>query len=1021
MAVLTRGRLPVRLTTLVGRDTEAGEVIRALDGSRLLTLTGPGGTGKTRLALAVAQAVAARDPARVLAWVELAPVSDPGIVAATVAMRLAVPETPGQDPVDAIAEQVGDDAVLLVLDNCEHVAALVADLAARLLAQCPACVILATSREHLGVEGERAWRVPPLTGATAVELFEDRARLVAPAFTVDPANHDLVRQICDRLDRLPLAIELAAARLRVLSVRQLAERIPDVFGVLTGGSRSAPARHQTLRATLDWSHDLLTPAERAVFRRLSVFAGGFTLAAAERVAADADIPEWSVLDLLTKLADKSLLRVDPERYQLLSVIREYAREQLAASGDADQAVRAHLSCYASCAEELSTAVERAVAGELEAALDQMDAEKPNFRAALDAAGQLADPVSALRIAGALGRYAYLRGHYAEVRRWLDVAVAFAAAGSSVAEPHDALRARALFGSGRLAHLQCDYGPAVERLDAALALYQALADSAGTAATLQALGSVAREQGEYARSAQLHAAGLELARAVGDKRAEASARGYLGFASWLQGDMARAEAECRVALSDFRNLGDAEGIAWSLLSLGVIARCGGDLPGSAAFLEESLALAESIGFREGIGWCLEQQGLIALAGGTAGSGPPDPAEAARLLRRSFAIHSELRDRWRMTSVLEDLAAACVTVPGKAVPAKTVPGKTVPAKVLAERAARLLGAAQAVRGSIGSALAPVEEAQHEETVAAATRVLGAAAFDAAWQRGLLAADPGADVHGDLAAGAGAGAYMVDGTDASPRQPAQRPAAERSGLRVRALGTAIVELGEVALTAADWGYAKPRELVFLLVTSVPLTREQLGAALWPDLSRQQLGNALHTALREVRRALGSAEWVVYAGGRYAFNRDRPFECDVDVFEAAMAEAGRARPLSAAIPALQRALTAYEGDFLAGMACGEWGLARREELRRRFESAMLAVGRLQAAAGRHQAAAGAFRRAIEHEPLNETAHRELMSCWEAMGETARAVRHYEELTALLRDRVGVAPAAETTALYERLASSPK
>ena len=1004
MAVLTRGRLPVRLTTLVGRDTEVGELIRALDGSRLLTLTGPGGTGKTRLALAAAQALAARDPARALAWVELAPVSDPGIVAATVAAGLAVPETPGQHPADAIAEHVGDDAVLLVLDNCEHVAEAVADLATRLLALCPACVILATSREQLGVEGERARRVPPLTDATAIELFEDRARLVTPAFTIDQANRELVRQVCDRLDRLPLAIELAAARLRVLSVRQLAERISDVFGVLTGGARSAPARHQTLRATLDWSHDLLTPAERAVFRRLSVFAGGFTLAAAERVTADADIPAWTILDLLAKLADKSLVRVEPERYQLLAIIRDYAREQLDASGDAGQAVRAHLSYYAGHAEELGSAVDLAVAGELEAVLDQMDVEKPNFRAALDAARRLTDPVAALRTAGALSRYAYLRGHYAEVRQWLDDAVGLVPsqavlpqAGAVEAEPHAELRARALLGSGRLAYLQCDYGPAVERLNAGLALYEVLADSAGTAATLQALGSVARERGEYARSAQLHASGLELARAAGDDRGQASARGYLGFASWLEGDLATAATECGVALAGFRQLGDVEGIAWSLLSLGVVARYRGDLPGSAALVDESLALAESIGFREGIAWCLEQQGLITLAGGAAGSGSPDPAAAARLLRRSFAIHSDLRDRWRMTSVLEDLAAVCVAAKA---------GEPA----LAQRAARLLGAAQALRDSIGSAMAPVEATQHERTVAVATRVLGAAGFDAAWQRGQLTTDPGADAQGDLEA---------DPKPPAPLRglPAQRSAPRRSGLRVRALGTAAVELDGTALTAADWGYAKPRELVFLLATSVPLTREQIGAALWPDLARQQLGNALHTALREVRRALGSAERVVYASGRYTFNRDLPLECDVDEFEAAMADAGRARPAVAAIPALQQALAAYGGDFLAGMACGEWGLARREELRRRLESALLAVGRLQAAAGRHQAAAGAFRRAIEHEPLNETAHRELMSCWEALGETARAVRHYEELTALLRERVGVAPATETTALYQRLA----
>jgi DNA-binding SARP family transcriptional activator len=241
----------------------------------------------------------------------------------------------------------------------------------------------------------------------------------------------------------------------------------------------------------------------------------------------------------------------------------------------------------------------------------------------------------------------------------------------------------------------------------------------------------------------------------------------------------------------------------------------------------------------------------------------------------------------------------------------------------------------------------------------------------------------------------------------------------VRVRALGAAVVELGEDEVTAADWGYAKPRELMFLMVTSVPLTREQIGAALWPELSRQQLGNALHTALRELRRALGNPHRVVYAGGRYAFNRELPFECDVDEFESAMSAAGQARPAAAALPILQRALAAYGGDFLAGLACGEWALARREELRRRFESALLAVGRLHAAAGRHQAAAAAFRRVIEHEPLNETAHRELMTCWDALGETARAVHHFQELTALLHDRVGVDPAAETTALHARLLSA--
>ena len=232
--------------------------------------------------------------------------------------------------------------------------------------------------------------------------------------------------------------------------------------------------------------------------------------------------------------------------------------------------------------------------------------------------------------------------------------------------------------------------------------------------------------------------------------------------------------------------------------------------------------------------------------------------------------------------------------------------------------------------------------------------------------------------------------------------------------------MEFGEVAVTAADWGYAKPRELMFLLAASPPMTKDQIAAALWPDLARQQLGNALHTALRELRRALGDPGWVVYADGHYRFDRSRPHECDLTTFEDALAAARRARPAAAALPDLQRAIAAYGGDFLDGMSAGEWALIRRDELRRAFESALLATGRLQVAAGRHQAAATAFRRAVAHEPLNESAHRELMACWAQLGETARAVRHYEELVQLLRDQVGVAPAAETAALYRKLLATP-
>ena len=725
MATLTAGRPPVRLTSLVGRASELRDVRQELATTRLLTLTGPGGTGKTRLALAAAAVAGDTFPGGVC-WVELAPAADPASVGQTVASQLGAPDTPGQDAAEAIAEHVSGRRTLIVLDNCEHLAAAVAGLAERLLVACPALSILATSREPLGVEGECSWPVPPLSlppggavvtataaalgGSDAVRLFEQRAQLVRPSFRVTDDNAAAVLQICRRLDGLPLAIELAAARIRILPAAQLAERLDDIFAVLTGGARTAPRRHQALRATLDWSYDLLTADERAVFRRLAVFSGGFTLPAAEQVAAGGGIAGRDILDLLTRLAEKSLLRAEqPDggaRYHLLATIRDYARERLAETAEEEPARRAHLRYFTELAEQAGPLVERGLEG-LEKELDRLDTERPNLRTALEFARQSGRGEAALRLAGQLGRYAYLRGHYHEIRQWMDQAVL------DGADAPAALRAKALLGSGRLALLQCDYAPAVRRLHAALRLYRELGDPGGIASALQVLGSVAREQGSYARSARLHAESLAIAEAAGDRRAVASAHGYLGFVSWLQGGFGRATEECTAALEQFRELGDVEGTAWSLLSLGTVARYEGDAERAADLLGQSRSLSMRIGFREGIAWSLEQLGLLAAGAGDPGAGA--------LLRHSLALHRELRDRWRMCSVLDDLAAVALAGGDEAD---------------AQRAAGLLGAAEAMREAIGTVIAPCERAQHDQTVAGARAALGAEAFAAAWRRGRLA---------------------------------------------------------------------------------------------------------------------------------------------------------------------------------------------------------------------------------------------------------------------------------------------
>jgi predicted ATPase len=756
MPSLIAERLPVRLTPLVGRQRELQDVVDSLSRSRLLTLTGPGGIGKTRLALAAAGAVGASYPEGV-AWVELAPLDDPGVVARVVARQAGVPDWPGQDAVAAIAEHVGDRSVLIVLDNCEHLASAVADLAGQLLGACPALSILATSREVLGVDGERSWPVPPLSlpgddaptaGALAesdaVRFFEYRAQLVLPSFRVADDNAAAVVQVCRRLDGLPLAIELAAAQMRMLSVGQLAERLSDIFTVLVGGARTAPRRHQALRATLDWSHDLLDEDERVVFRRLAVFSGGFTLTAAEQVTAGCGIRPERTLELLTRLAGKSLRRVDhgggDARYHLLGTVREYALERLAEASEQEATRGAHLRFFAGLVEQVAPRIEGGREGPLglERELDHLDAETPNLRAALEFARECGDVNAALRIAGPLGRFAYLRGHYHEIREWMDTAV------TAGTDAPAALRAQALLGSGRLALLQCDYLPAVRRLEAALRLYRDLGDARGVASALQVLGSVAREQGRYARAMELHTESLAIAEAAGDQWAVASAHGYLGYACWLQADFERATEECTLALRMFRELGDVEGIAWSLLSLGTVARHQGAREQAAALLQESRSQAERIGFREGIAWSLEQLGLLAADRG-------DPA-AAPLLRNSLEIHHDLRDRWRTCSVLEDLAAIAL------------------AQDCPRQAARLLAAAEALRVMIGTVIAPCDSAQHAATMTGARAALGGEAFAAAWQQGRLAQIE--DLQADLApprtrAGPGPAGRLPVRDPGSPRQ--------------------------------------------------------------------------------------------------------------------------------------------------------------------------------------------------------------------------------------------------------------
>jgi DNA-binding SARP family transcriptional activator/DNA-binding CsgD family transcriptional regulator len=770
--------------------------------------------------------------------------------------------------------------------------------------------------------------------------------------------------------------------MRVLSVEQVATGLDDAFRLLVGGVRGGPARHQTLRATLDWSYELLSEPERVAFRRLAVFPGGFDLEAAERVAvAGGGIAEHEVLDLLTCLVDKSLVSVRrtpaSARYRMLSTVRDYGRQQLIAAGEQRATGRAHLEYFCRFAEHWEP---RLAGPDQTRALDRLEAEANNLRLALTFAKESGDVRPGMRLIAALWRLCCLRGHYREGREWLD----WAATADPSGPPE--LRAKLWRGSGSLAFLQCDYPTALHRLEEALELYRQLGDRTGVATVLQVLGSVAREQGRYADAESLHGESLALFDSAGDCLGVAQAHGYLGFVSWLQGHWAAAVEHCRRALREFRTLDDAEGIAWSLISLGTVAQYQGDGGMAARLLDDAHDLAVRINYPEGIAWSLHERGLLALQREEPG--------AEQLLGEALARHRTLGDRWRTASVLLDVAAASLR------------------RGDAGQAAELLGAAGRIRDEIGTVIAPCERPAHDAVVAAATTALGDEAFAVLWNRGRE------ERLDDLLVPRPADNSSAVPEVPRPEAPPPRPrVTEAPPLRIRMLGATTVELGSRTLTAADWAYGKPRELLLLLASSPGQSKARIGAALWPDLAGPRLRNALHTALRDLRRALGDPGWVVYSDGIYTLDRLREHWSDVEAFDGCLADARRAQCPEDALTSLQGAIALYRGDFVPELDGAAWVTQRRAELRRAFSTALAGAGQLLAGAGRCAEAVEVYRTAAAHAPLSEAPHRELITCLARSGEPGLAVQVYRDLARRLREELGVSPAAETTALVQRIA----
>lgn len=599
--------LPAIATTYVGREAESAAVARLLKQGRLTTLTGTGGVGKTRLALAVAGELFGTYPDGV-AWVELAPLTGADQVTRAVAAATGVREELGQPLHGTLLAALRTRRLLLVLDNCEHLVDPCAQLAQELLAACPGVQILATSREALRVPGEIPWRVPPLalpperlqateelTRYAAVRLLVERGVAVQPGFAVTSRNAAAIANICRRLDGIPLAIELAAARLPVLTVEQIAARLDDRFRLLMGGSRTVQPRQRTLRAAIDWSYDLLAPVGQRLFRRLAVFANGFTLAAAEAVCSGDGVDLGDVLDGLAGLIDKSLVHVDEmpageARYRLPETIRQYAWERLEEVGEAMPLRARHAAWCVRMAAKAEHAL--ATGGEQLSSLAQLEAEHDNLCAALE--WYLAhDAQTGLRLAIHLQQFWRVRTRLTEARRWLERLL------ENVPDPTSD-RARALLAVGVVARDQGDFGAAQTRLEAGLTLGRTLGDPRLIVAGFCDLGILQLYLGDNARAHQLLEDGHALAEEVGDPRGLGTSLFGLGWLAGADSEFARARALFEESLARVRRLGDRWLVSRVLWQLGGVAREVGDFARSQALLEEGLAIAEELAAPQQIG-------------------------------------------------------------------------------------------------------------------------------------------------------------------------------------------------------------------------------------------------------------------------------------------------------------------------------------------------------------------------------------------------------------------------------------
>jgi predicted ATPase/DNA-binding SARP family transcriptional activator len=915
-----RSRIPYALTPLLGRASELDETTRLLGGTRLLTITGAGGSGKTRLAQELAHRVQHEYEDAV--WVELAPLSDPDLLGQQILDAMGVRELAAEDVLRVVINSIRERQTLLVLDNCEHLVDACAMVSEEILRSCPNTTIVTTTREALGVRGEQVWLVPPLSVDDAVQLFRERARLVAPSFEPD----ETVAQICQRLDGIPLAIELAAARVKVLAVEEIAARLDDAFRLLSSGSRTVP-RHRTIRETIDWSYRLLSADEQVLLRRLAVFATSFSLADAEAICAhvtlsreDGEGPQnarsspsemlrsaqhdggLDVLTHLSTLVDKSLVIAESSRYRLLDTVRQYAAEKLAAAEENNALRERHARHYLALVEALEP---RLFAGAVDpAALATIDQEIGNIRAIFDSG---VSSELELRLLYALHWYWFARAHFHEARRRITTAV------GRIENVDEIVLAKARVAAATAAVWQGDWAAVRSYVDPAVDVLRGTSE-------LRPLANALMLQASSYAFANDHATAIEIF-----EDAEAVAR--------------RNGREVMLSLT----------LYWKATA----AELRGDFKTARAAFAEAHEIGVATNNKPGIAHPLTGLGYVALHEGKRD-------EAIRAFRTALDIHAELDDRWGLTQVVEGI------------------GLTLLDAREAETGTRLLAAASAAWLQLGAR--PGRDEAYEESKNARIR-------EAVGDDRLRVV---------LASGA---AMSYDAMVALAReQVAQLGVARHAPLRVQALGPLEIYRDGQHVEES----ARSRELLlYLLCYPAGRTKEQIGAALWPDADPAKLRNNFHVTMHRLRKALGAAEWIVVDGDTYALDRSRGAELDAEIFEREATAAIRAKN----IERLEKAVELYRGDFFENGSNGEWYLEERNRLRELYAKALDTLGRARTAAGDHTAAAEAYQKLVALDDLDEDAARSLIQALEKSGDAAGAKRAYRRLAEALKKELGETP----------------